>query len=264
MIYQAAELWEKLRVKRPLVHCITNYVSINEVANVLLAAGASPAMAEHEQDAGEFARLANAVYLNVGSLTQDQELAMAGAVSAARAEDIPLVLDPVACGVIMSYRRACRMIMESKALTILKGNQAEIKSLAGFDAKVCGVDSLDEGEGAEAACRSLYRNYRSVVVASGAQDLVVGEKTARITNGSPLFQAITGAGCMLGAVIAACLAASPDDPWMAGITGTLAFNIAGEKAAGQSSGPGSFRINLMDRLYSLQGRDIIKAGRLEC
>ncbi|MEQ8174354.1 MAG: hydroxyethylthiazole kinase [Syntrophomonadaceae bacterium] len=264
MIYQAAELWEKLKVKRPLVHCITNYVTINDVANILLAAGASPAMVEHEQDAGGFARLAGAVYLNVGSLTQDQELAINGAVLAAREEGIPLVLDPVACGVIMSYRRTCQMIMESKALSIVKGNQAEIKSLAGIDAKVCGVDSLDEGEGVEAACHALYKNYRSVVVASGAQDLVVGERTARISNGTALFQAITGAGCMLGAVIAACVAASPDDPWMAGLTATLAFNIAGEKAAVQSSGPGSFRINLMDKLYSLKGHDIVKEGLLEC
>lgn len=264
MIYQAAELWEKLKVKRPLIHCITNYVTINDVANILLASGASPAMVEYEQDAGGFARLAGAVYLNVGSLTRDQELAIDGAVSAARQEGIPLVLDPVACGVITSYRRACQMIMESKALSIVKGNQAEIKSLAGFDARVCGVDSLDEGEGVEAACQFLYKNYRSVAVASGAQDLVVGERTARILNGTPLFQAITGAGCMLGAVIAACLAACPDNPWMAGICGTLAFNIAGEKAAGKSSGPGSFRINLMDQLYGLKGRDIVKEGRLIC
>lgn len=264
MIYQAAELWEKLKTKRPLVHCITNYVTINDVANVLLAAGASPAMVEHEQDAGDFARLAGAIYLNVGSLTLDQELAIAGVVSASREECIPMVLDPVACGVIMSYRRVCQMIMESKALSIVKGNQAEIKSLAGFDAKVCGVDSLDEGEGVEAACRSLYKEYRSVVIASGARDLIVGERTARIYNGSPLFQAITGAGCMLGAVTAACLAASPDDPWLAGICGTLAFNIAGEKAARLSTGPGSFKMHLMDQLFSLQARDIIKEGRLEC
>lgn len=264
MIYQAARLWDELKVKRPLIHCITNYVTINDVANVLLAAGASPAMVEHEQDAGGFACLANAVYLNVGSLTLNQELAIEGAVSAAREEGIPLVLDPVACGVIMSYRRTCQMIMESKALSIVKGNQAEIKSLAGFDAKVRGVDSLDEGEGIEAACSSLHKNYQSVVVASGVQDLVVGEKLACISNGTPLFQTITGAGCMLGAVIAACLAISPEDPWKAAITGTLAFNIAGEKAAERSAGPGSFRINLMDKLFCLEGQDIVKEGRLIC
>lgn len=263
MIYQAAGLWEKLKDQRPLIHCITNYVTINDVANILLASGASPAMVEHEQDAGRFARLANAVYLNVGSLTRAQEMAIDSTVSAAREAAIPLVLDPVACGVIMSYRMACQRIMESNTLSIIKGNQAEIKSLAGFDARVCGVDSLDEGEGVEAACRSLFKSHRSVVVASGARDLVVGESTAYIYNGSPLFQAITGAGCMLGAVIAACLAAFPGNPWLAGITGTLAFNIAGEKAAVESSGPGTFRVNLMDKLYSLKGQDIVNEGRLE-
>lgn len=264
MLSSIARVWEDVRSKRPLIHCITNYVTVNDVANVLLAAGASPAMVEHEHDAGGFAALAGALYINVGSLTHSQEEAIGGAVLAARQHRIPVVLDPVACGVLASYRRICNMIIDAGAVHIIKGNQAEIKNLAGFSSRASGVDSIDEGEGLEMACLSLYKRSKAVIVASGPVDLVHGRTLSLIANGTPLFQVITGSGCMLGAVIAACLAAAPEDPWRAAVCGTLAFNIAGEKAqrlAGNK--PGSFKPALMDELYNLAADNIIMEARLQ-
>lgn len=265
MINKCAEIWDEVRAKSPLVHCITNYVTITDVANIILAGGASPAMVENRAEAYEFARLASALYFNVGTLNGDQETGMIKAAQAALREGRPLVIDPVGCGVIPSRVKVIERIAAAGKITCIKGNGAEIKSLAGLKSKARGVDSLDTGEGLTEACSSLAARMQVVAAATGAVDIVADyQHLALIKNGTPLFGCITGAGCMVGGLAAACMGAVPSEPWLAAITGITAFNIAGERAAVISgANPGTFHSLLFDQLFGLRGEDIIKEARVE-
>ncbi|HHY60060.1 MAG TPA: hydroxyethylthiazole kinase [Clostridia bacterium] len=265
LLAASASLWEEVRAKNPLVHCITNYVTINDVANVIIAAGASPAMVEHPDEAAVFTPMAAALYINIGTLTDFQQQGIIAAAQAARDHGVPGVLDPVGCGVLANRVYLSHELMSLGFVKVVKGNGAEIKSLAGLAGKAKGVDSLEEGEGLVQACRDLSRQHQTTVVATGRVDVVAGPKgVATISNGTDYFQRITGAGCMVGGVIAACLGVNPQDPWLAGITGLLAFNIAGELAARRigNRGPGSFRQAFTDALHHLTKEDILKEGRV--
>lgn len=261
----AASLWEEVRAKNPLVHCITNYVTINEVANVIIAAGASPAMVEHPDEAAVFTPMAAALYINIGTLTDIQQQAIMAAGRAARDHGIPGVLDPVGCGALANRVQLSFDLLSLGFVKVVKGNGAEIKSLAGLGGKAKGVDSLEEGEGLMQACWDLSRKHKATFVATGRVDVVAGSGgIATISNGTAYFQKITGAGCMVGGVIAACLGVAPEEPWLASITGLLGFNIAGELAARQigDSGPGSFRLAFADALHRLTKEDILREGRV--
>lgn len=265
MLNKCAEIWDEVRAASPLVHCITNYVTITDVANIILAGGASPAMVENRTEAYDFARLASALYFNIGTLNGDQETGMLQAAEAALQEGRPLVIDPVGCGVIPSRVEVINRIAAAGKITCIKGNGAEIKSLAGMKAQARGVDSLDTGEGLAEACRSLAAGQQLVVAATGAVDIVAdNQHMALIKNGTALFGRITGAGCMVGGLVAACIGAVPSEPWLATISALTAFNIAGEQAVRISgANPGTFHSLLFDKLYGLRGEDILNEARLE-
>lgn len=264
MLKRCMEIWDEVRQGSPLVHCITNYVTVNDVANIILAAGASPAMAEHPEEAGDFAQLAQGLYLNLGTLTSEQEQAMIAAAKGARDVGIPLLVDPVACGVIKRKQEVLAQLISQGRVSVIKGNGAEIKSLAGMSANARGVDSLDSGAGLDEACRNLSQEYQAVIAATGEVDVVAdGPRLAHIHNGTHLFGRITGAGCMVGGVMSACLAVAPAEIWLAGITGLLAFNIAGERTiAVCGNNPGTFRFMLADQLYHLRGHDVLEEGKV--
>ncbi|PKM76611.1 MAG: hydroxyethylthiazole kinase [Firmicutes bacterium HGW-Firmicutes-15] len=265
MLRKCVEIWDEVRLKTPLVQCITNYVTINDVANIVLASGASPAMVENPKEAGDFARISSALYLNLGTLTGEQELAMLEAVKGASFAGVPVIVDPVACGVIPRKVEMLERLIENSKIACIKGNSAEIKSLAGVEASARGVDSLDQGEGLEQACQALAKKEQTVVAATGAVDVVADyQRLAFIKNGTFLYASITGAGCMVGGVVAACIGIAPQEPWLATITGLIAFNIAGERTARVSGeNPGSFRSLLFDNLYHMRGEDILKEAQVE-
>jgi len=266
LLNKCAEIWDEVRAKSPLVHCITNYVTIIDVANIILASGASPAMVENPQEAGDFARISSALYLNLGTLTSEQELAMLEAVKGCTFSGVPVIVDPVACGVIPRKVEMLKKIIENGKIACIKGNSAEIKSLAGVEAQARGVDSLDQGEGLEDACQVLAEMKQTVIAATGSVDVVAdyNKNVALIKNGTSIFSSITGAGCMVGGVVSACIGAAPQEPWLATITGLIAFNIAGEQAARTSGeNPGTFRSLLFDRLYQLRGADLLKEAQVE-
>ncbi|MDD3879342.1 MAG: hydroxyethylthiazole kinase, partial [Syntrophomonas sp.] len=167
MLKYCAEIWDEVRNRRPLVHCITNYVTVNDVANIILAAGASPAMVEYPAEASGFAPLASALYFNLGTLTGEQEAAMLEGRWAAASRGVPLILDPVACGVIGRKVDLIERIKSLGKIQVLKGNIAEIKSLAGLAGQAQGVDSLDTGEGLQEACLQLAAKEKLIAAATG-------------------------------------------------------------------------------------------------
>lgn len=260
-----AGILTELRKQRPLVQAITNYVTINDCANILLCLGASPAMCEARDEVEEFAAVAGALYLNIGTLTAEQKEAMMIAAATASKLGTPMVLDPVAVGGIRRKSEFVNRLLAQNKVAIIKGNTGEIKSMAGFDGEVRGVDSTDDGANIIEACARLAEEYRTVVVATGVIDTISdGNRVVQIHNGHPALTMVTGTGCMLGAMTAAA-AAVEKDYFLAACTAVLAMGIAGEMAAygmDKMVLPGTYRVRLFDSIYQLTEEDIIKKGKL--
>lgn len=243
----------------PLVHIITNYVTINDCANILLAVGGSPAMCEAADEAFEFSQIANALYLNIGTLTKEQELAMYLAIRGAQIKGVPVVLDPVACGAIPHKVDVIRKLQQFGSFSVIKGNQGEIKALAGMEARVRGVDSIDGGDNVVEACQKAARDFGCVVVATGQTDVVSdGIRTCQVENGTELLTRITGAGCMVGALIGGFCGANRD-MYLASAAALATFSLAGELAHEVRGGkqPGTFRISLFDQISQVD-QNILK------
>lgn len=266
MLNKIADALDEIREKIPLVQSITNYVTINDCANILLCFGASPAMCEAKAEVEEFVGIASSLYINLGTLTQEQYEASLLAAKRAAEFGKPVVLDPVACGAICRKGDCARKLLTTGAISVVKGNVGEIKTLAGYSGKVRGVDSLDDGENAIEACKSLAKEYGIVVAATGKTDIVTdGERTCLIENGSTMFTLITGAGCMAGALTAAA-AGAVKDKFVGSAAALLAMSLAGEFAENslERPMPGSFRVKLMDYIYSLTKDEVLKGGRIKC
>ncbi|MEM1314242.1 MAG: hydroxyethylthiazole kinase [Pseudomonadota bacterium] len=243
-----------LRAETPLVHCITNFVAMSTAANVLLAAGASPAMIHAEEEVADFAPLAGAVTLNIGTLSPPWARAMAAAADAAGAAGVPWVLDPVA-HFATPYRSAVARELLSKGPTILRGNASEILALAGEGGAGKGVDSGDAVEAARAAAEALARTHGCVVAVTGETDFVTdGDRAARVSGGSELMPKVTALGCALTALIGGYAAVAP--PLDAAVAGLAHFAAAGERAHRLAAGPGGFAVQFLDQLHALRPGDL--------
>ena len=245
------KLLAAMRTAPPLVHCITNYVAMNIAANVVLAAGASPAMVHAEAEAGEFAAIAGALTINIGTLSPNWVKGMQSAARSAARNGKPWVLDPVAHYATGFRREVVAQLLELKP-TIIRGNASEIIALAGGESRGQGVDSRDPVELAEEAARSLAGQYETVVAVTGPVDFITdGTRASRIAGGSPLMPQVTALGCSLTCLVGAFTATAPDEPFDATVAALASFAVAGEKAAARSDGPGSFAWRFLDALAEL-------------
>lgn len=266
MLKKITEVLKDVKLKTPLVQAITNYVTINDCANILLCFGASPAMCEAKEEVEEFVGLISALYINIGTLTKEQEEASVLAVKGAAELGKPVVLDPVACGAISRKTEIVNKLFDCGKISIIKGNIGEIKALAGFSGKMRGVDSIDDGDGAVEACKSLAERFNTVVAATGKTDIITdGKRTCLIDNGTSMLTLVTGAGCMAGALTAAT-AGVHKDMFISASASILAMGLAGEMAADSVGSvlPGSFRVKLFDSIYSLCEEDILNRGKIRC
>lgn len=264
MLGKIANTLKTVRERIPLVQAITNYVTINDCANILLCFGASPAMCEAKTEVEEFVGLISALYINIGTLNEEQKEAAVLAAKRATELNKPIVLDPVACGAISRRVEVTKELLECAKISVIKGNIGEIKFLAGYTGKVRGVDSIDDGQGAVEACKSLAKQYNTVVAATGETDIISdGERTCLIQNGTPMLTLITGSGCMAGALTAATAGAS-DDKFVSSAAAIMAMALAGEMAANSLEKvlPGTFRARLFDYIYTMTEEDILKRGRI--
>ena len=240
----------RVREQAPLVHCMTNVVVAGFTANVLLAVGASPAMVENDEESAEFAAMADALLVNLGTLSAERARAMRLATAAARAAGTPWVLDPVAVGPL-AFRTTLAAELLAQRPRVIRGNPSEVLSLAGAAGGGRGVDSTAEPARAVPAAQDLVARTGGAVAVSGAVDhLVDATRVLQVHTGHPLMTAVTGVGCALGALVAACCAVE-DDPLTAAAAATAGLTVAAEVAAGNSSGPGSFAVALVDSLYHL-------------
>lgn len=240
---------DRMRGRAPLTHCITNIVAANFTANVLLAAGASPAMVIATEEVAEFAAIACALLINVGTVTDETAKAMLVAAAAARESGTPWVLDPVAVGALRFRTQVAAELLEHRP-AIVRGNASEILALSGFAGTGKGVDSAHESSAALPFARELAKRTGTVVAISGALDYITdGNDVISVAGGDAIMTKVTGVGCALGALMAAFLATA--DPLRAAASASGIFAIAGERAAPSARGPGTFAVAFLDQLSLL-------------
>ncbi|MEN0001923.1 MAG: hydroxyethylthiazole kinase [Pseudomonadota bacterium] len=250
----------KLRAEIPLVHSITNYVAMSMAANVVLAAGASPAMIHAEEEVSDFVPIAGALSINIGTLSAPWLKAMILAAESANANRIPWVFDPVA-HFATPYRTKAALTLLALKPTIIRGNASEILALAGKAGSGKGVDSGDTVEAAMQAANYLAGTRSCVVAVTGETDYATdGTRAVHISGGSALMPKVTALGCALTALIAAY--AALDDPLDATIAALLHFAEAGTRAGAGASGPGSFSVRFLDQLSALQP-GMLDEGRMQ-
>jgi len=229
---------------------LTNIVVANFTANVLLATGASPAMVDNPAEAGPFATIAGGVLINVGTPYADTAEAMQEAVRGAREGATPWVLDPVAAGALEWRTTLAHALIRAHPPDILRGNASEVMALAG-GAGGRGVEATDSVDASSQTAVGLARNLGTVVAVSGEVDhLTDGDRVVRVGNGHPWLTKVTGAGCALGALMAAFAAVVPDR-LVAASAATATLTVAADRASERAQGPGSFAVALLDELSAL-------------
>ncbi len=240
----------RMRAATPLVHLLTNEVVQEITANVLLAAGASPAMIVAEEEAAAFAAISGALLVNVGTLYPARLTVMLQAVAAANQASVPWTLDPVAVGVLDYRTQACRDFLVAKPAAI-RGNASEILALAGFAGSGRGVDSTAGSDTAQSAAEQLARTSGAIVAVTGETDFITdGELTWATPWGHPIMTRVVGTGCALSALVAAFTAQAPNRLNAVAAACAVA-GLCGERAAASSRGPGSFKADFLDALYRL-------------
>ncbi|MGC9292522.1 MAG: hydroxyethylthiazole kinase [Acidobacteriaceae bacterium] len=251
-------LWhdiEKIRSEAPLVHNITNYVAMNTTANALLALGASPVMAHAIEEVEEMAGLARALVINIGTLSSAWVASMQAAVHAAKAKGVPIVLDPVGAGATKFRTETARNLLALAAPCIVRGNASEVLALGAEAQTTKGVDSTHTSDAALVVAQELAARHACVVSISGATDLIVAaDRVLLLSHGDAMMTRVTGMGCVASALTGAMTAVSPSLVHAAAHAMAV-MGIVGEKAALRAHGPGSFQVEFMDALYTLQKSD---------
>jgi hydroxyethylthiazole kinase len=262
---QAGSALEAIRARTPLVHNITNFVSMDIAANSLLAVGASPLMAHAVEEVTDIVALANALVINIGTLSAPWIEAMRQAAEAASTGGKPWVLDPVGVGAT-TYRTATARALTTFRPTVIRANASEILALAGAVAEggesTRGVDAVHGSEEAREVAARLAAEASTVVAVTGAVDYITdGRRLIQVDNGDARMVRITALGCSTSALVGAFLAVH-DDPVEAAAYAVALMGVCGERAARESGGPGSLRVALIDALHTLTPSDFASEARI--
>lgn len=264
---KAGEVLGRVRTQCPLIHNITNYVTVNDVANAVLALGASPIMADDIAEAADITAMSAALVVNIGTLNSRTLASMLDAGRRANAQGVPVVLDPVGAGASRLRNEATEQLLREVKLTVLRGNLSEIAFVAGLQAAAKGVDvsEADAGKDPEMVALTAARRLDCTVAITGAVDVITdGGRVARIHNGHRLLSRVTGTGCMTTALVGAC-AGVAEDAFLAAVAGVASMGIAGEIAfelAG-SRGTGSFHMAILDALSRMDGALLAQRGKID-
>ena len=257
------DIRKTVKQTQPLIHCITNPISINQCANGILAIGARPMMAEHPKEVSEITRTAQALMLNLGNITDVRMESMLISAKTANEMGIPILLDAVGIACSTLRREYMRELLNTATPTVIKGNYSEIQALYQDSYRSSGVDadSVLDVQTMNHAAVSLARSLRTVILASGKVDIVTdGNRLCHIHNGTPLLSQITGTGCLQGALCASYLSAKTGIE--AVITGSSVLGICGELAQ-TDRGTGTFLCSLMDKLSTLTDIELEQNLKLE-
>ncbi|MDO3677563.1 hydroxyethylthiazole kinase [Paenibacillus ehimensis] len=263
------DLLSSVRRTKPLVHHLTNYVTVNDCANVTLAIGASPIMADDIEEAADMTAISSALVLNIGTLNTRTVESMLAAGKKANEMGTPVVLDPVGAGASKLRNQTVRMMLEQLKFSVIRGNMSEIRFIAGLQATTKGVDAseadLENGlqSGIDIA-NKLAEQYHCTVAITGATDIVSdGKSVICMENGHPMLGSITGTGCMSTSLIGSFCGVTADYR-MAAVAGLLCMGIAGELAyetAGQQ-GNGSYRVALIDEISKINSQTMHERAKV--
>lgn len=254
-----------VRGRKPLVQCITNFVTVNDCANIILAAGGSPTMASHPLEVEEAVRSVQALVCNMGAIERLESMILAG--KEAMRLGTPVILDPVGAGGTGLRRNAVRQLLASVHFTVIRGNASEIRYLAGEQTTGSGVDVRDMDEITEDNLKSavtmaadLAKKLDTVIAVSGKIDVVSnGRESCVLRNGCDTMARITGSGCMLTALIGT-FCGSCQDSFAASCAAMAAMGISGEiaeaKRLGRGSGNATFRTDLIDAVFNLSEKQL--------
>lgn len=250
---QITHALNNLRTTRPLILNVTNYVTMDFVANGLLSLGASPIMSVAKNETRDLLKLVRAVALNLGTLNDDFISYCTYVCEIANELDVPIILDPVGAGASEYRTETCKQLLDAFSFSMIRGNASEIMALTHNSFTTCGVDSTLQSEMAFEAAQHLSNTYNTVVVVSGKKDIIVNQQQfVFCEHGSPLMPKVTGSGCLLTAVLAAFRAVD-ENCFQAASIGTHFYGLSGEKAALTASGPASFKVMFLDTLSSFAG-----------
>jgi len=264
IVIKVGKLLNEVRNKKPLVHNITNYVTVNDCANILLAIGASPIMADDIKEAADITKISSALVINIGTLNERTIESMIASGKKANELNIPVVFDPVGAGASEFRNATTKRILEEVKINVLRGNMSEIKFISGLEYTTKGVDASesDMGSGNEEGinvAKNLANNLNCTVAITGVTDIISdGERVAVLENGTKMLANVTGTGCMTTALVGAFCGAG-SDYFIGAVSGITAMGISGEIALEKVGeiGTGSFHIAIIDAISNLNS-EIIK------
>ncbi len=265
MNFSPAQLLTRVRSQKPVVHHLTNWVTIYDCAQVVKTLGASPVMAHAPEEMKDMVQIASALVLNIGTLTAEFVDSMRLAAQAANQRGIPVVLDACGAGATRMRDEQCQNLLRDCRIDIIKGNQSEIARLAGQDVHTRGVDAAEVHSNLVTLACGLARHHNATVVITGKQDIVVNSTSAvLVDNGHELMTAVVGTGCMAASVIGA-FAAVEKDYVAATASALVCYEIAAELAAAHAlcTGPASFKQYLFDSLYSLDENTVTHRQKIQ-
>ncbi len=268
------EMLENVRKTAPLIHNITNYVTVNDCANILLACGGSPIMADDIEEAAEITSICSGLNINIGTLNGRTIPSMHAAGRRANELGHPVVLDPVGAGASALRTGTAEALIRDVKFTVIRGNISEIKTLAlgagttrGVDADEMDCVTKDTLEQAVAFAKEFAQKTGAVIAITGAIDIVADSKKAyAVFNGHPMMSSITGTGCQLSALTAAYVTANPDTPLTAVAAAVCAMGVCGEIAyrrLGEADGNAAYRNYIIDAMYRLDGETLERMANYE-
>ena len=257
------DLLARVRQQKPIVHHLTNWVTIYDCAQVIKTLGASPVMAHAPQEVAEMAQIASALVLNIGTLTVDLVEAMKLAAHSANQKGIPVILDVCGAGATALRDQKCQELLREVRINVIKGNASEVARVSGEAVKTRGVDATEVGGDLVLLAQKLAEHRTATVVITGKADIVTdGKTTYLIKNGHPMMTQVVGTGCMAASVIGA-FAAVESDLGLAAACALACYEIAAEVAAEKAAGPASFKQGLFDCLYGLDRETVERMQRIE-
>ncbi len=268
------EKLENVRKQMPLIHNITNYVTVNDCANLLLACGASPIMSDDIEEVCEITSICSGLNINIGTLNQTTIASMFAAGKKANELNHPIILDPVGVGASKLRTETALKLTNEIQFTVIRGNISEIKTLAlgagstkGVDANIADMVTEETLDSTVQFAKDFSAKMNAIIVITGAIDIVAdADKAYIIRNGHPMMSKITGAGCMLTALTAAYICANPDNYLEAAVASVCAMGLCGEKAFLRllpSDGNSAYRNYLIDQVYNLDGDSLDRGAKYE-
>lgn len=259
-------LRNEVQEKSPLIHNITNVVVTNFTANGLYAIGASPVMAYAHEEVADMAKIAQAVMLNIGTLTATEVEAMFIAGRSANEHGVPVVLDPVGVGATSYRTETAKALLADLSIAVARGNAGEIANLVDEQVEMKGVDSSAKIADLATLAKKAAVTLNTVVVMTGETDIITdGETTYECKNGDPMLAKVTGTGCLLSSVVAAFCSQGKSNLVEACAAAVGFYGIAAEVAAEltASQGPGHFQIHFLDQLYKVGEGDIRRLAKVK-